>query len=96
LGWRHSSATPRINAFARFAAQILAHVTSDGAASARRQRALCSMTVLVDTVGIRFLANRAPYADQLEELLSCDEARGHDVVYGELLIGDVSGRRRLL
>ena len=55
------------------------------------------MTVLVDTsVWIRFLSNRAPHAAQLEELLSRDEVCGHDFVFGELLIGDVGGRRQLL
>jgi predicted nucleic acid-binding protein len=55
------------------------------------------MSVLVDTsVWIRFLSNRAPYASQLDELLSRDEAAGHDFVYGELLIGDKGGRRALL
>jgi predicted nucleic acid-binding protein len=55
------------------------------------------MTVLVDTsVWIRFLSNRAPYALQLEDLLDRDEACGHDFVYGELLIGDLGGRKRLL
>jgi hypothetical protein len=42
--------------------------------------------VLVDTsVWIRFLANRAPYAAEL--LLGLDEVTGHELVYGELLIG---------
>jgi predicted nucleic acid-binding protein len=55
------------------------------------------MTVLVDTsVWIRFLANRAPYAAELEQLLTRDEVSGHDFVYGELLIGDVGGRKSLL
>jgi predicted nucleic acid-binding protein len=55
------------------------------------------MTVLVDTsVWIRFLSNRAPYAAQLEELLSRDEVSGHEFVYGELLIGDMGGRKELL
>jgi len=55
------------------------------------------MTVLVDTsVWIRFLSNRAPQAAALEELLSRDEVCGHDYIYGELLIGDVGGRTRLL
>lgn len=55
------------------------------------------MTVLVDTsVWIRFLSNRAPYAADLEELLTRDEVCGHDFVYGELLIGDVGGRKQLL
>ena len=53
--------------------------------------------VLVDTsVWIRFLANRTPYAAELDRLLERDEAAGHDLVYGELLIGDSGGRNRLL
>lgn len=55
------------------------------------------MSVLVDTsVWIRFLANRAPFALRLDELLSRDDVRGHDFVYGELLIGDKAGRSALL
>jgi predicted nucleic acid-binding protein len=53
--------------------------------------------VLVDTsVWIRFLANRAPYAMALDKLLSIGEVTGHELVYGELLIGDRGGRRTLL
>ncbi len=53
--------------------------------------------VLVDTsVWIRFLANRAPNAAELDRLLGLDEVVGHDLVYGELLIGDRGGRRKLL
>ena len=53
--------------------------------------------VLVDTsVWIRFLANRAPYAAELDRLLGLDEVAGHAFVYGELLIGDRGGRRKLL
>jgi predicted nucleic acid-binding protein len=55
------------------------------------------MSVLVDTsVWIRFLANRAPYAAGLDELLRLDDAVAHEFVYGELLIGDPGGRHRLL
>jgi predicted nucleic acid-binding protein len=51
----------------------------------------------VDTsVWIRFLANRAPYASELERLLGLDEVAGHALIYGELLIGDHGGRRKLL
>ncbi len=53
--------------------------------------------VLVDTsVWIRFLANRAPYAAELDRLLALDEVAGHELVYGELLIGDRGGRVKLL
>jgi predicted nucleic acid-binding protein len=55
------------------------------------------VSVLVDTsVWIRFLANRGPYAGELDALLGRDEVRGHEFVYGELLIGDPSGRKALL
>ena len=53
--------------------------------------------VLVDTsVFIRFLANRVPYATELDRLLSLDEVAGHELVCGELLIGDRGGRKKLL
>jgi predicted nucleic acid-binding protein len=53
--------------------------------------------VLVDTsVWIRFLANRAPFAGELDGLLGRSEVCGHDFVFGELLIGDKGGRRQLL
>jgi predicted nucleic acid-binding protein len=53
--------------------------------------------VLVDTsVWIRFLANRAPFAAALEKLLARDEAAGHELIYGELLVGDHGGRKDLL
>lgn len=55
------------------------------------------MSVLVDTsVWIRFLSNRSPYAAELDALLSRNEVMGHDFVYGELLIGDKRGRKKLL
>ena len=50
--------------------------------------------ILIDTpVWIRFLANRAPYAQGLDRLLAGEEVLGHELVYGELLIGDSGGRR---
>ena len=53
--------------------------------------------ILVDTsVWIRFLANQAPYAERLEVLLDRGEVTGHELIYGELLIGDRGGRTRLL
>ena len=53
--------------------------------------------VLVDTsVWIRSLAGRAPYAAELGRLLALDEVAGHELVYGELLIGDQGGRVKLL
>jgi predicted nucleic acid-binding protein len=53
--------------------------------------------VLVDTsIWIRFLADREPYATELDSLLGSDEVVGHELVFGELLIGDKGGRRKLL
>jgi hypothetical protein len=53
--------------------------------------------VLVDTsVWIRFLSNRPPYVHDLDDMLGLGEVSGHELVYGELLIGDKGGRRRLL
>jgi len=53
--------------------------------------------ILVDTsVWIRFLANRAPYAAELDHLLDQDEVAGHDLILGELLIGDPGARESLL
>lgn len=53
--------------------------------------------VLVDTsVWIRFLGGRAPYARALDGLLSRGDVCGHELVYGELLMGDPAGRRALL
>ena len=53
--------------------------------------------ILIDTsVWIRFFANRAPFASELDRLLGLDEVTGHELVYGELLIGDRGGRGKLL
>jgi predicted nucleic acid-binding protein len=53
--------------------------------------------ILVDTsVWIRFLASRMPHAAELDRILDRDEAAGHDLIYGELLIGDPGGRAELL
>lgn len=53
--------------------------------------------VLVDTsVWIRFLAGREPYARALDRLLASDQVMGHDLIHGELLIGDRGRRTNLL
>jgi predicted nucleic acid-binding protein len=53
--------------------------------------------VLVDTsVWIRALSNREPFLKELDRLLGLSEVAGHELVYGELLIGDRGGRRQLL
>jgi len=53
--------------------------------------------VLVDTsVWIRFLAGREPYASGLDALLGRDDVVGHEMVFGELLLGDTNGARKHL
>ena len=53
--------------------------------------------VLVDTsVWIRALAGRSPFVAVLDVLLDRGEVLAHDLVFGELLIGDRGGRPALL
>jgi predicted nucleic acid-binding protein len=53
--------------------------------------------VLIDTsVWIRFFMGREPFVGELKRLLSIEQVAGHDLVYGELLIGDRSGRANFL
>jgi predicted nucleic acid-binding protein len=53
--------------------------------------------VLVDTsVWIRFLAGHEPFASGLDGLLSRDDVFGHELVFGELLLGDIGGGRKNL
>ena len=53
--------------------------------------------VVVDTsVWIRSLANEAPFVIELQRLLDLEDVAAHELVYGELLIGDLGGRRKLL
>jgi len=53
--------------------------------------------VLVDTsVWIGFLTGRASYGRALDELLAAGDVSGHELVFGELLIGDKGGRRQFL
>ncbi len=53
--------------------------------------------ILVDTsVWIRFLAGREPFCTEMDRLLSLELVAGHELVQGELLIGDPGGRSGLL
>lgn len=55
------------------------------------------MKVLVDSsVWLRFFANRAPFGAELQRLLFDGQVIGHALVFGELLIGDIGGRKLLL
>jgi hypothetical protein len=42
------------------------------------------------------VAGREPFASGLDNLLSQDEVVGHELVFGELLVGDRGGRANLL
>lgn len=55
------------------------------------------MMVLVDTsVWIRFVSGIQPFAERLQQLLLAEQVLAHDLVEGELRIGDRGGRTRLL
>lgn len=55
------------------------------------------MNVLVDTsVWIRALRGQDPFTKALRRLLENEGVLGHDLIYGELLIGDRGGRESLL
>ena len=51
--------------------------------------------VIVDT-SVWILCNREPYGRELDRLLSLDQVASHELVYGELPIGDRGGRGKLL
>jgi predicted nucleic acid-binding protein len=53
--------------------------------------------ILVDTsVWIRFFSNQEPYVHHLDTLLDRGEVAGHELIHGELLIGDRGGRTKFL
>jgi predicted nucleic acid-binding protein len=53
--------------------------------------------VVVDTsIWIRFLTAKEPFATELDQLLAENEVLAHDLVYGELFMGERSGRAKLL
>ena len=53
--------------------------------------------VLVDTsVWIRFFFGREPFLSGAGRLIRKAEAAGHELVYGELLMGDRGGRKQFL
>jgi predicted nucleic acid-binding protein len=54
------------------------------------------MVLVTTSVSIRFLAGREAYASGLDDLLGRDEVVGHEMIFGELLLGDVGGARKHL
>ena len=54
------------------------------------------MILVEPSVWIRYLSNRAPFANTLDQILDNEEALGHEFIFGELLVGDNGGRTALL
>lgn len=54
------------------------------------------MTLVDTSVWIRAQACREPYRRELDRLLDRGEVAGHELVYGELLIGDNGSRAAIL
>ena len=53
--------------------------------------------VLVDTsIWIRSFASLAPYVNEIDRLLDLELVAKHELVFGELLIGDLGGREKFL
>ena len=53
--------------------------------------------VLVDTsIWIRSFANLAPYVNEIDRLLGGELVARHELVFGELLVGDPGGRSKFL
>jgi hypothetical protein len=53
--------------------------------------------ILIDTsVWIRAFIGREPFLSRLDSLMDREEVVGHELVYGELLIGDRGGRKKFL
>ena len=53
--------------------------------------------VLVDTsIWTKFLKNQPPISNTLDFLLDCNQIAGHDMVYGELLMGNNLNQRQEL
>src|SRR6516225_9684264 len=53
--------------------------------------------VLIDTsVWVRSFANLEPYTSELGRLADQEDVAGHELVFGELLIGDRGGRQKFL
>jgi predicted nucleic acid-binding protein len=55
------------------------------------------MTVLVDTsIWIRRFASKEPFTAEIARLMERRHAVAHELVYGELLMGDTGGRESFL
>jgi predicted nucleic acid-binding protein len=53
--------------------------------------------VLVDTsIWIRSLAGKQPFRSRLDRLLRDEMVMAHELIWGELLVGDPGGRKRML
>jgi predicted nucleic acid-binding protein len=55
------------------------------------------MMILIDTsIWIRAFAQRQPFAAEAAKLIREGKAVAHELVYGELLMGDIGGRGQFL
>lgn len=54
------------------------------------------MTLADTSVWIRGLASQEPYKSEMQRLLKARRVVGHEMVFGELLVGDKGGRPALL
>jgi predicted nucleic acid-binding protein len=53
--------------------------------------------VLIDTsVWIRSFSGQEPFFGGVDQLAAREEVAGHELVYGELLVGDIGGRQKFL
>jgi predicted nucleic acid-binding protein len=51
--------------------------------------------VLIDTsVWVRFIAKREPFFSEATDIILSEEVAAHELIYGELLMGDVGGGRK--
>lgn len=54
------------------------------------------MIIVDSSVWIRYFRNQRPWADELDRLLILNDVAGHELVFGELLIGTPGGRLKAL
>jgi len=53
--------------------------------------------ILVDTsVWVRFFYGREPFFSEARKLMRMEQTASHELVYGELLMGEIGGRREFL
>jgi|GEM_PF-5776582 len=77
--------------------QAASRVPIESLASPRKRAGFHSLSVLIDTsIWLRYLSGWKSYVSTADSLLAAEQVLGHDLVYAELLMGDVGGRLALL